>query len=330
MAVFLVYQGETYKEEREGGYVWSPQLNSSGRKNAGYTMMTNIHKGDFILHSKNSKIVSLSIAKEDCKNANKPHELSIAKTTVNWSNNGYRVDTDYFDFDHPVRNSDHRAWLAKHYIKSSAFDKNGKGKTQYMCHLADEHAIYLLKCAISLQNNTVLLNHLNDALAEIVDEKESEYDQVETESIRQIIDNRASSGEKPKWQGKREPQAMTTSAKTGRDIPKRDPQRAADALAFADYKCEFNHSDRTFLRKNGTPYTEPHHLIPISKYRDFNYSVDVMENIVSLCSHCHNLIHYGRLADKEPVLAKLFNDRKAALKTCGLDLTFDQLKSYYS
>ncbi len=34
-------------------------------------------------------------------------------------------------------------------------------------------------------------------------------------------------------------------------------------------------------------------MIPISKYKDYNYSLDVMENIVSLCSHCHNLLHYG-------------------------------------
>ena len=90
-----------------------------------------------------------------------------------------------------------------------------------------------------------------------------------------------------------------------------------------------SYSDRTFLRKNGNPYTEPHHLIPISKYRDFEYSVDVMENIVSLCSHCHNLLHYGRFEDKVPILEKLYKERKDALHTCGLDLTLEQLKSYY-
>lgn len=106
---------------------------------------------------------------------------------------------------------------------------------------------------------------------------------------------------------------MTTSSRTGRDIPKRDPQRAADALRHVNYLCEYDNSDRTFLRKNGKPYTEPHHLIPISKYRDFDYSVDVMENIVSLCSHCHNLLHYGRFHDKKPILEKFYNDRREAL-----------------
>ena len=133
----------------------------------------------------------------------------------------------------------------------------------------------------------------------------------------------------PAWTGTREKQALTTSPNTGRDIPKRELKRAADALEYAHYQCEFNRSDRTFLRKSGKAYTEPHHLIPISRYRDFEYSLDVMENIVSLCSHCHNLLHYGRFEDKAPVLEKLYSERIAALRTCGLDLTLDQLMSYY-
>lgn len=52
---------------------------------------------------------------------------------------------------------------------------------------------------------------------------------------------------------------------------------------------------------NKTINTEPYHLIPISKYKDFDYkncSLDTMENIVSICSHCHNLLHYGKFEDK--------------------------------
>ena len=100
-------------------------------------------------------------------------------------------------------------------------------------------------------------------------------------------------------------------------------------MARAEYKCEFNKDDKTFLRKNGKHYTEPHHLIPISKYEDFQgNSVDVMENIVSLCSHCHNLLHYGRLVDKKLILKKLYDERIEALKVCGLDLTLEDLYEY--
>ena len=54
-----------------------------------------------------------------------------------------------------------------------------------------------------------------------------------------------------------------------------------------------------------------------------------MENIVSLCSHCHNLLHYGKFEDKKPILEKLFNERKEALRTVGLDITLETLEAYY-
>lgn len=328
MAVYYVFQGETYNEEKMGGYVWSPQRNRRGHMNAGYTMMTNIRKGDFILHNSNGKIVAISAARNDCYEANQPHALTMAKTSVEWNEEGYRVDTNYFEFDVPLIATNYKNWLADHYVEGSAFTRAGLGKQQYMCSLADEQAIFLLNKAIELQEDEIVLNHLKDALAEIVGDKESEYDQVEMELINELVDD-VSEDTVPMWEEKKEAQAMTKSTKTGRDIPKRDPKRAADALAHARYQCEYNSNDRTFLRKNGNPYTEPHHLIPISKYRDFEYSVDVMENIVSLCSHCHNLIHYGRFEDKESILEKLYEERKEALHYCGLDLSLDQLKSYY-
>ncbi len=330
MSVFYVFQGETYREERSGGYVWSPQKNKSGGANAGYTTMTKIHKGDFILYNSNGKIVSISIAREDCRSAQQPQELIDADTTVKWDNLGYRVDTDYFDFDHPVKTTDYSDWLVEHYIQGSAFTSAGRGKQQYMCHLADEHAIFLLERAIEKQSHEDVLRHLRDALSEIVGDKESEYELLEKEEINSIVDNiRNDAIPVSEWKATREPQEVTTSSKTGRQIPKRKPECAVGALTHANFKCEYDDQHKTFIRKNGNPYTEPHHLIPISKYRDFQFSVDIMQNIVSLCSHCHNLLHYGRFEDKKPILEKLYNERKEALKECGIEITLEQLEAYY-
>ncbi len=327
MSVFYVFQGETYDIERRGEYVWSPKLAKGGRRNAGYTMMTNVHRGDFILHNSNGRVMAISIAETDCYDARQPRELANADTSVIWDEDGYRIDTHYYDVDIPLSTADYQQWLKDHYIDGSAFTTAGRGKQQYMCALADEHAILLLEHAIGLQRNQRVLKNLRDALSDIVGDKDSEYNSVEMESINEIVDD--SVGAKPSWPGKREEQAMTTSPNTGREIPFRDPKVAANALMHADYQCEYNKADRTFLRKSGKPYTEPHHLIPISRYRDFDYSVDVMENIVSLCSHCHNLLHYGRFQDKIPVLRKLYNDRRNALARCGISISFDQLADYY-
>ena len=328
MAVFYVYQGETYKYERAGKYVWSPQRNKAGGMNIGYNTMLEVHKDDFILHNANGKIMAISIATTDCYVANQPEELVTAKKSLTWNPEGYRIDCEYYDFDQPTSTKPMQEWLAAHYDSDSAFTSVGRGKQQYMCHLSDEHAIYILEQAIQQQTTSTLQHTLHAALADIADDKESEYSQIETEDINQLIDL-SPQGEIPEWAGIAEPQAMTTSSATGRSIPKRDPKRAADALQRAQYKCEYDPTDRTFPRKNGIPYTEPHHLIPISKYRDFSYSVDVMENIVSLCSHCHNLLHYGLLEDKKDILSKLFQERQEALHNCGLDLTLEQLLSYY-
>ena len=328
MAVFYVFQGETYNLEKNGQYVWSPQKNKRGYNNIGYTTMTHVHQGDFILHNENGYIMAISIAKSDCFTANQPDELADAHTTVEWGLEGYRINCQYFPFDNPVPTAPMQQWFSENYDKGSAFAKNGRGKQQYMCHLADKHAIYILEKAFQQQTNPEVKKQIKAALSDIAGDIESEYDPLEKEKINELMDN-APQDERPEWPGGNEPQAMTTSPATGRPIPKRDPTTAAKALRHADYQCEFNQNDRTFLRKNGKPYTEPHHLIPISHYRDFNSSVDRMENIVSLCSHCHNLLHYGRMEDKKTILTKLYNDRKDALLACEINLTLEQLLSYY-
>ncbi len=328
MAVFYVYQGETYQDELNGGFVWSPKLNRIGRENKGYTMMTCIKKSDFILHNFNGKLMAISIAQTDCFDALKP--LDKYRKGTPWDNDGYRVDTIYKKLEVPVKVTDHKAWLAKNYKEDSAFTIHGTGKQQYMSSIDDEHAIYLLNEALKLQSDKAVIKVLKDAISDILGDKEGEYEQIEMEVIDDIVENLQ--GPKPNWRGVATPQVMTVSTSVERESPKRDPKNAADALARADYKCEYDINDRIFERKSGKGYTEPHHLIPISKYRDFDYkkvSLDVMENIVSLCSHCHNLLHYGKFDDKIPILEKLYNERKDALFQVGLDISLEELTEYY-
>lgn len=110
---------------------------------------------------------------------------------------------------------------------------------------------------------------------------------------------------------------------------KRDKQVAIRALAMAEYKCEVDPSHKTFIRKNcNCNYTEPHHLIPLSASKFFpDIDLDREQNVVSLCSHCHNLLHYGKNIDIE--LKKLYDDRKELLKAIGADISFETLKSFY-
>ena len=108
----------------------------------------------------------------------------------------------------------------------------------------------------------------------------------------------------------------------------RNKKTAENALNKAGHKCEFNPSHESFIRK-GTDeqYTEPHHLIPLYVQDYFDVSLDQEANIVSLCSNCHNWIHYGE--NNKIILKKLFDERKEKLKEIGINISFNELMKYY-
>lgn len=114
----------------------------------------------------------------------------------------------------------------------------------------------------------------------------------------------------------------------GRKTYSRDPRISARALTMADYMCEFDPTHTTFTRKvDGLPYTEPHHLVPMGFSSIFDVSLDIEENIVSLCSNCHNHLHYGK--DIQQILEKIYHKRKELLKSVGIDVSFEELLAMY-
>jgi predicted HNH restriction endonuclease len=109
---------------------------------------------------------------------------------------------------------------------------------------------------------------------------------------------------------------------------KRDKQRSINALHRANYLCEYKPSHETFIRKSGdVNYTESHHLVPMAFQSLFDVTLDTEANIVSLCSNCHNHIHYGKGADE--IIKELYKQRKEALKKEGIVITIEKLLSMY-
>lgn len=109
---------------------------------------------------------------------------------------------------------------------------------------------------------------------------------------------------------------------------KRDKQRSINALHRANYLCEYNVKHETFLRKSANVnYTESHHLIPMAFQDLFDVTLDTEANIVSLCSNCHNQIHYGQGSDQ--IIKELYAQRKDALEKEGIVITIDKLLSMY-
>lgn len=108
----------------------------------------------------------------------------------------------------------------------------------------------------------------------------------------------------------------------------RDPENSKIALKNANYKCERDKKHYCFERRsNGHNYTEVHHLVPLCFYDEFDVSLDVPANIVSLCSSCHNEIHYGKNADE--IITKLYRKRKKALEDSDIFIELDELLNMY-
>lgn len=57
-------------------------------------------------------------------------------------------------------------------------------------------------------------------------------------------------------------------------------------------------------------------------------SLDVENNIVSLCSNCHNKLHYGN--DIKDDLLCLYLSRISMLEEAGINVTFEELLAMYS
>lgn len=102
------------------------------------------------------------------------------------------------------------------------------------------------------------------------------------------------------------------------------------AIKKANYLCENSNSHRTFIsKKSGHQFVEAHHLIPMEYQGQFEYSIDVPENIISLCPNCHRAFHYSEDAVKKELLQSFLNLRQKGLLERGISVDFQQLIEFY-
>ena len=94
------------------------------------------------------------------------------------------------------------------------------------------------------------------------------------------------------------------------------------AIKAAHYMCECDNNHTTFTaRSNNEQYMEGHHLIPLKNQDEFNFSLDIYANIVSLCPICHRLLHHGIEKEKRSLLEELYKDRYVRLYKRGIQIT---------
>lgn len=110
----------------------------------------------------------------------------------------------------------------------------------------------------------------------------------------------------------------------------RDSEVSGNAIINAGYKYEYNPNHIWFNSKStNRPYVEAHHLIPMAGYDDFEYSIDVEANVVSLCVVCHKKLHHATMREKIDILTYLYNERKERFEQCNIGLDLEEVVRYY-
>ena len=93
MAFWWVNHKQTYRQETEGGYVWSPKVNANGARNVSYDNLTHCQRGDVVFSYAKGLISQIGWVETPAVTAPKPPEFGSAGD--NWSQEGWLVRVNW-------------------------------------------------------------------------------------------------------------------------------------------------------------------------------------------------------------------------------------------
>lgn len=127
MRYWWVNQNQTFRQERAGGFLWSPKRNADGRRNPFYESMREVAPGDLVLSFEGTFIRAISVVQSYCYECPKPREFGTAGP--NWELIGWKVDLRYFDLINQIRPADHMSLIAPALPDRYApLQRDGRGK----------------------------------------------------------------------------------------------------------------------------------------------------------------------------------------------------------
>ena len=126
MRYWWVNQNQTFRQEVDGGYLWSPKRSASGARNPFYESMREVSPGDLIFSFMDTKIQAIGIAQSYCWESPKP--LEFGNAGQNWENIRWKVKVAFSGLNQKIRPKDHihvlRPLLPERY---SPLQPNGNG-----------------------------------------------------------------------------------------------------------------------------------------------------------------------------------------------------------
>ena len=105
MRYWWVDQNQTYRQEREGGYLWSPKRNANGARNPFYEFMREVAPGDLVFSFVDTRIVAIGTVTSYCYESPKPAEFG--GVDLNWEAIGWRVRVNFVSLLNKIRPKDH-------------------------------------------------------------------------------------------------------------------------------------------------------------------------------------------------------------------------------
>ncbi len=127
-----VNQGATYRQERDGSYIWAPQITKAGHPVAHHTAVRDVRAGDTLIHYADGHIRAVGTATSDGYEADRPGELPDQA----WETAGYQADVEYRELSDPVPLS--AIDLEVRTVADGPFTSAGAVKQGYLFELPGE------------------------------------------------------------------------------------------------------------------------------------------------------------------------------------------------
>lgn len=144
MRYWWVNQNQTWRQEIDGGYLWSPKRNQNGARNQFYENMRQVEPGDVVFSYFNQTIQNLGIVSAGAVSGQKPADFGLQGNY--WNNDGWYVPVRWQRLSLAIRPKtiieQLRPLLPRKY---SPLRENGDGlQSVYLAAVPDEMAHLLL------------------------------------------------------------------------------------------------------------------------------------------------------------------------------------------
>jgi MoxR-like ATPase len=139
LRVWWVNQGSSFRRARDGGYLWAPVLDKSGRTHDHWQAIKHLRVGDIVLNYANTQIRAWSHVEMEAASSPRPDP----DADRSWSDEGLRAGVVYHDLTRPLRLNDIPNEWRRGEGGGGAFTQDGGVKQGYLFHVSDKLASQL-------------------------------------------------------------------------------------------------------------------------------------------------------------------------------------------